>query len=278
VALSRPPGPPGPVASTGPRRLAATALSIAGNAVAWRRYRRRRPLTIVVLGMHRSGTSSIARMINLCGASLPRDLIQANRWNTAGYWEPAEGVSINDAILALSGGSWDRPPPRLAVDLRFRWRMKGFLDRLHPGEVAVWKDPRTVLTFPLWRPLLCRAVLVAVFRRPLSVAQSLRRRQPELSLERGLELWRIYNETLLSLAAAAPATWVDFDAGIDHVSARIREVAAASGLAYRDAVRDSYVAELRTSDAGEPEVGDAIRDLYARLSARAHPSVAGASS
>jgi hypothetical protein len=279
VTLAAPDAPAaGRVATAAPRRLAATAVSVAVNAVPWYRYRRRRPLTIVVLGMHRSGTSAIARMLNLCGASLPRDLIQANRWNTAGYWEPAESVSTNDAILELSGGAWDRPPPSLRVDLRFRWRMKGFLDRLHPDGVAVWKDPRAVLTFPLWKPLLCRYLLVAVFRHPLSVAQSLRRRQPDLSVDRGLALWRGYNERLLALAAAErEAVWIDFDAGLDHVLARVQAVARSSGLVYREAARESYAAGLRTSDAADPRLDDSLRALYARLRAVAHEPAARSS-
>src|SRR4051794_4592372 len=61
---------------------------------------------ILVLGMHRSGTSAIARMLNLCGADLGRDLLPAKADNERGFWE-------NKAILALN--------EKLLENLNLRW-------------------------------------------------------------------------------------------------------------------------------------------------------------
>src|SRR6185295_10355996 len=52
------------------RRYPATVWHFCNGVGGWRRYRSARPLTFVVLGMHRSGTSCVTRMINGCGASL----------------------------------------------------------------------------------------------------------------------------------------------------------------------------------------------------------------
>jgi hypothetical protein len=249
-----------------PRRLAATVRNLLTGVIPWRQYRREKPLTIVVLGMHRSGTSCIARMINLCGAAVGREVVRANASNKAGHWEPAEGVDINEAILRLSGGAWDAPPRTLRTDLRFRWSMKGFLGRLHEAGTAVWKDPRTVLTFPLWKPLLCRYQVVAVFRNPLSVAESLRRREADFPIERGLALWKVYNENLLRIVAGEQnPIWIDFDSGLEQVTSRVKEIAAECGLTYGDSVGASYSPELRTSDQGEAELDASIQQLYERL-------------
>ena len=51
---------------------------------------------IMVLGMHRSGTSALTRILNLLGADLPEDLIKANAYNKSGYWEPSAVVALND--------------------------------------------------------------------------------------------------------------------------------------------------------------------------------------
>src|SRR5262245_16392907 len=64
----------------------------------WCLYEIRGTRTILVLGMHRSGTSSLARMINLCGASLGGAVAGANDWNQTGHWESIEGLAINDLI------------------------------------------------------------------------------------------------------------------------------------------------------------------------------------
>jgi hypothetical protein len=248
-----------------PRRLAATVRNLLTGVIPWRRYRAKKPLTIVVLGMHRSGTSCIARMINLCGAAVGREVVRANASNKAGHWEPAEGVDVNDALLRLSGGAWDAPPRDLRTDLRFRWSMKGFLGRLHEEGTAVWKDPRTVLTFPLWKPLLGRYQIVAVFRNPLSVAESLRRRETDFPIERGLALWKAYNEHLLRIVAGEQnPIWIDFDSGLEEVTDRVKEIATECGLSYRDSVAASYSPELRTSDQGG-ELDSSIQQLYDQL-------------
>lgn len=249
-----------------PRRAAATVRNFATGLLPWWRYQSQQPLTIVVLGMHRSGTSCIARMINLCGASVGQNVAGANWSNKAGHWEPLESIVVNEAILRLSGGSWDNPPNELKVDLRFRWLMKGCLGRLHEDGTVVWKDPRTVLTFPEWKPLVCRYQVVAAFRNPLSVAESLRRRESDFSLERGLSLWKEYNEKLLSIVADEPnPIWIDFDAGVDHVVSRIKQVADVCDLKYQDQVAESYSPELRTSDCTRHELHHSVSVLYERL-------------
>ena len=58
---------------------------------------------LLVLGMHRSGTSSLARVFSLLGASLPTNVMPANYGNEAGYWEPERVVALNDQILEFFG-------------------------------------------------------------------------------------------------------------------------------------------------------------------------------
>src|SRR5262245_27369987 len=86
------------------RRIAAGIRDYLVGAPRWYRYRIIQPRTIVVLGMHRSGTSWLARVVNLCGASLGGAVAGPNPWNQTGHWESFEGLAINDLILSLSGG------------------------------------------------------------------------------------------------------------------------------------------------------------------------------
>jgi hypothetical protein len=87
-----------------------------------------------------------------------------------------------------------------------------------------WKDPRTVLTFPLWKPLLAPYRIVACFRHPAGVAKSLAVRD-DMALDKGYALWAAYAERLLEHVRDEPRVlWFDFDrtpeaidAWLDHV-------------------------------------------------------------
>ena len=63
---------------------------------------------VVVLGMHRSGTSALSRVLNLCGAFLPANLRPPKlRNNPKGSWEPEEVVNLNERVLRHLGGAWN---------------------------------------------------------------------------------------------------------------------------------------------------------------------------
>jgi hypothetical protein len=248
-----------------PRRVAAGIRDCLLGLPAWCRYRLTKPRTILVLGMHRSGTSWLTRVVNLSGASLGGAVAGPNPWNQTGHWESVDGILINDLILSLSGGAWDQPPDHFYCDGLLRWKMKRFLGRLHGDGTAIWKDPRTVLTFPLWKPLLHRHSILAIFRHPMSVAQSLQRRDG-FSLEKGVELWCRYNESLLTLCAQEKEVyWCDFDLGPEHVVEVVQRLGKRVGLNVNQQAADSYRPNLRTSDAREDPASERGRNLYARL-------------
>ena len=64
---------------------------------------------IFVLGMGRSGTSAITRVLSLCGGSLPSRLLGANEGNPTGHWEPLDGLNLNEAFLRRFGSNWYDP-------------------------------------------------------------------------------------------------------------------------------------------------------------------------
>ena len=252
-----------------PRAMAALVRNFLQGIGPWTRYCQNPPLCILVLGMHRSGTSCIARMIHLCGASLGTDIAGANWSNQAGHWEALEGIAINEGLLRYSGGSWDTPPSEIVSDARLRWKMRGFLGRLHVEGTCVWKDPRNVATFQAWRPLLKNYLPVAVFRSPVSVSLSLQRREG-WSLDRGMALWREYNSRLLHICADdSRVIWIDFDCGLEHMLNRIEDVANTAGLAMNEAVGASYARTLRTSDRQVVSLDPVTSGLYEALREKA---------
>lgn len=159
--------------------------------------------TIVVLGMHRSATSLIAKGLNN-EVFMGSDLISGLKDNPQGHFESRKIVLLNDRILKSAGGSWDNPPPEEAIAAQTGFETlveRTLANHKHQAErrgykVMGWKDPRSVLTIRLFLPFIENPHFVAVFRDPIEVARSLRRRN-KFPIEKGMELARVYNDRIL---------------------------------------------------------------------------------
>ena len=70
-----------------------------------------KPPAVIVLGMHRSGTSLLAEVLSRLGLDLGplEDLLPADAGNARGYWEPKRLVAIDDRILSAWGGHYQNP-------------------------------------------------------------------------------------------------------------------------------------------------------------------------
>jgi len=62
---------------------------------------------VIVLGMHRSGTSAFTGTLKIAGLDLGSDIMQANEYNVKGYFENNKIVELNDKILSYFKASWD---------------------------------------------------------------------------------------------------------------------------------------------------------------------------
>ncbi|MCV2870151.1 glycosyltransferase [Defluviimonas sp. WL0002] len=149
---------------------------------------------VVVLGMHRSGTSFLARSLSTLGYDPPCDAQPGANDNRHGHFEPRAVVALNDRILASIGGRWDQVAPFLPATVRaaipdLPEQMRIALGRSFAASSrAVLKDPRLSLTFGLWRPVLeslrVELRILISLRHPVAVAQSLAMRNacpPEVS-------------------------------------------------------------------------------------------------
>jgi hypothetical protein len=66
---------------------------------------------ILVLGMHRSGTSALTWLVGRMGATLPGDAIRPSGDNARGYWESEGLVKADDQLLRVCRSSWFDPRP-----------------------------------------------------------------------------------------------------------------------------------------------------------------------
>lgn len=143
---------------------------------------------ILVLGMHRSGTSAVTRCLNLLGVDLGKHLLPPVEGNNPkGFWENTDVVSIHEELLGALGRAWHdtRALPKnwltssAALDARGRLAQ---LIRNEFGDSSLWavKDPRLCRFLPLWADLLDElgigASALLVVRHPGEVAASLKKR------------------------------------------------------------------------------------------------------
>src|ERR1700723_2634758 len=159
---------------------------------------------LVVLGMHRSGTSALTGALGALGFNTPQPGERMD-WpeSNSEHWESVSLTVYNDHLLTKLGGSWEAPP-----ELSLKWEGDDALSELgsplpilnaaypEPGP-CVWKDPRLCLLLPFWEAFLPSPVAaVLVWRSPLAVARSLQKRDG-MHLADGLALWERYNRAAL---------------------------------------------------------------------------------
>jgi hypothetical protein len=181
---------------------------------------------VFILGMHRSGTSMLARLLAAQGLPLgPALLDRPARDNRHGYWEQAEIVAVQEALL----DGWDRtwhgpnglqPLPEGWLQAPATRVAKAQLTAIVAGEIAraggLWgfKDPRSLRLLPLWREIISELALEPVFilaaRSPNAVAASLMRRN-RLSRRFAEALWAAHTIDAVSGAGTELAAVIDYD-------------------------------------------------------------------
>lgn len=139
--------------------------------------------TYIVLGMHRSGTSAVAGMLDRLGVRMgPKqarpDWIGRHWSNPTGHFENPDLVRLNGQILGYDGtgvhesSRWDEIPQRARA---LAWEIDRTL-RAAEGDLWGWKDPWSVLTIEEFLPHIREPRFIFVIRDPLQVARSLFRR------------------------------------------------------------------------------------------------------
>lgn len=243
---------------------------------------------VVVLGMHRSGTSSAAGALVRLGAAAPQHLMVANADNEKGFWESTVIVDLNDAILAAGGSDWkdwrkfDVAKIHKAEANALHARARAALTAEF-GDVglAVIKDPRMCRLMPFWRPVFeeakwsVRALLP--IRSPLEVAWSLNCRDG-LGAAYGCLLWLRHvldAEAETRGMARAVLDWPQFlwngRKALAHASEQLGVIWplwCESALAEVDEFVSADLRHERASDADlrtHPAVNDLVRETYAAM-------------
>jgi hypothetical protein len=261
------------------------------------RIERSRVHVVPILGMHRSGTSMLARALNLMGLELGRPLLDAGPDNPRGYWENRFFLDLDIELLkswGMRGDGFDdiarleetaAKASAAADGGRLVARVDRYLRAEMDAAVWGWKDPRSVLTYPFWERSLhalgyrdVRPVIIV--RAPLASARSLARRGDLAEAARAsgraeeaiaLDLWSHYNRRLLALAEAGGCFVGLHDLLLDPrtCEAELARCAAFIGLP-TDGMRaaiDWIDPNLVHHQAGETAVEGEAEEVYRKLAA-----------
>ncbi len=244
---------------------------------------------ILVLGMHRSGTSAIAGISHLLGAATPATMMQPAADNPTGYWESEPITLLNETILTALGGCWYDclPLDPASLDAESRQFVATHCASVATSEFGdsplfVLKDPRFSILLQHWLPALAAlnvsvAPLLAL-RHPTEVLASMRRRDG-MPADVAAPLWLHYTLEAERHTRNRPRAVLSYDGFMQdwrgcltRVTAEARiawqvpleSAAAAIGEFLRPQLRHHYAAPRKVV-AGRPPISDWIAETYDAL-------------
>ncbi|WIW52977.1 glycoside hydrolase family 99-like domain-containing protein [Mesorhizobium mediterraneum] len=245
---------------------------------------------IMVLGMHRSGTSALTRAISLLGAGLPKNMLGANPTNETGHWEPLRLMELHDRMLAEAGSRWD---DWRAFDLSDLSKARA---RLYRAEIArlideeygnapllVLKEPRISRFVPLYADVLKSMKIdqryVLASRNPLAVIASLGKRGGS-TLGFGALLWLRHELEAECSTRGAPRVFVSYEGMVQNWRLALEKIGTALDLVWPRPIEEAAAevdAHISTdhqhhvaSDGmllADERIGNWVKDAYSALKA-----------
>jgi len=256
---------------------------------------------VILVGMHRSGTSLLCRLLDGLGVHMGADQGRMNA-------ESLHLRGVNERARRAAGARWNDPRPLLDArhdmafvsgherDFRARalsgpgglrywgWPLWWRLRRGAAPPVWAWKDPRTSLTLPIWQEVFPRAQVVHIIRNGIDVAISLHRRQlaqakrwrthPDHRDPRGrdfrfcFDLWETYQTHLLTYRETVPAasyTEIRYEALLREPEAILRHILSRAGAPVDEARLAEAVATINTGRLDNRVYAAAYQDVIPEL-------------
>jgi len=223
---------------------------------------------VAILGMHRSGTSSLAGCMEEAGVFLG-EVAASNRNNPKGNRENRKIISLHKDLLKSNGGSWDDPPATVVWQKKHQKIRNKIISEFTHHPVWGFKDPRALLALDGWLDALPNLKCVGIFRSPMLVAQSLQRRN-NFSLEKGLQLWLSYNRQLIRYHDELGFPIISFDEEADQYVEKVRKLASSMNIGLEASRISFFSPELRHIEIeGDDQLPEECEKVYADLRSRA---------
>src|SRR3569833_408228 len=135
--------------------------------------------TLIIAGMHRSGTSLITNWLHHCGLQVGETLLGPDIGNKEGHFEDEEFLKMHEEILVGNGLA----PSGLVHDKQlqiYEYQLEKLKAIIGIKEKRFdqwgWKEPRTCLFLDTYRELLPDAKYLIIIRDYESVVNSLLKR------------------------------------------------------------------------------------------------------
>jgi hypothetical protein len=193
----------------------------------------------MVLGMHRSGTSMLSGLMATCmGYKTGGPLLGEAFDNVKGFYERIDFVNQNDEFMSKQNTSWSVNVVGYNAIQALKMKESGQVDFTN-GEKALafvndpnnspWlqKDPRQCITLKTWLPLLpSEPAILFTYRHPLEVASSLKIREKDFPLERGLRLWIVYNRRAIKSSRGLCIVYSSNEAILENPKEEIQRISS----------------------------------------------------
>jgi len=245
--------------------------------------------TVLIMGMHRSGTSAIAGISRLLGAAAPATMMEPAFDNPAGFWESTDITSLNEGILTNAGCNWfdclTFHPASLnqkALHHLPNQTASTLTREFGDASLFVLKDPRFSLLLELWLPafsmLNVTVAPILALRHPTEVVASLRRRDG-MPADIAAPIWLHYMLEAERQTRHRPRAVLSFDRLIEDWRGCLARVTAETGIAWkvpldsaaaaigehlRPQLRHHYAAPRKVL-AGKPPISDWVAETYDAL-------------
>jgi hypothetical protein len=200
-----------------------------------------RPVVLFVLGMARSGTSALTKVLSLCGAALPTGLVGAMEANPRGFFESRKATYVSEAILRRNSSAGYDPSLRLQEEgvLTTKEResclndITSFLATLPDAPLIVLKDHRINAIVPLWFDACRRAgfdvATVNAVRHPHEVIASVAKNAPAAS-ELTNSLWLKCNLLAERDTRDIPRVFVEYPNLLEDWRKEVKRISTALGV------------------------------------------------
>ena len=205
---------------------------------------------LIILGMHRSGTSLLTGLLSQVGVKMGKRLYAPQKGvNEKGFWEHEDIVDTHDELLLNLGSQWDDLLP-----LRDRWwedqAIQPFVARLDKlvrrdfANAYIWalKDPRMCRLLPLWIPLLearrAKPTFICMNRNPFEVVASLQKRDG-FSKEKALVLWLSHSLSAEFHSRGLPRIFVDFDQIVKNPAEVLSKIEREANLVFPVSIKEA---------------------------------------
>ena len=197
--------------------------------------------TLVITGMHRSGTSLTAALLKSAGLHIGETLLGRTQSNPRGHFENLDFLNFHKSILKsqnLSEKGWTFLDAIPVHPEQFK-DADAIIERNTKAPIWGWKDPRTTLFLDFWAVQLPTAHFLLVYRSPWEVVSSLYTRLEDLEFadnpELAFQVWCHYNKKILNFYRQFPerSLLINVNTLVDFPGESVQVINEKFGLEFR---------------------------------------------